>query len=80
MSDFQIWDIFTMFITIYPNNFLCLFRVYEIMQLFLSNLVFILDSNPEFVHYCSFLSVASPMCLAVDQAYDQFKEDLRTTQ
>ena len=58
MSDFKIQDIFVMFITIYPNNlknFVCLyFSVFEIMQLFLNNLVFILDSNPECVHHGSF--------------------------
>lgn len=57
-SDFKIQDIFVMFITIYPNNlknFVCLyFSVFKIMKLFLNNLVFILDSNPECVHHCSF--------------------------
>lgn len=58
MSDFNIWATFIMFITIYSSNFksfVCLcFTVYEIMQLFLNDLVFILDSNPDFVHYCRF--------------------------
>lgn len=62
MADFKIWAIFIMFITIYPNNFksfVCLcFSIYEIMQLFLNDSVFTLDFNPDFVHYCSFLSVS----------------------
>lgn len=51
MSDFKIQDIFIMFITIYPNNsksfvWLC-FSFYEIMQLFLTSLLFMLDSAPD---------------------------------
>ena len=61
MSDFQIQDIFVMFIIIYPNNLktsVCLyFSVFAIMKLFLNNLVFILDSNPE----------CSPLQLSVGQ-------------
>lgn len=54
MSDCKIGAIFIMFIIIYPNNFkgfVCLcFSVYEIVQLFLNNSVFILDSSPDFAH------------------------------
>ena len=61
MSDFKIQDIFVMFIIIYPNNLknsVCLyFSIFAIMKLFLNNLVFILDSNPE----------CSPLQLSVGQ-------------
>lgn len=53
MFDFKIQDIFIMFIIIYLNNFksfvwLC-FSFYEIMQLFLISLLFMLDFVLDFV-------------------------------